>query len=60
LSHGVFLAGERARRKRCEKRYRDHHLAVGDYQLLDITALGRQEDLPQPMAWVKLRDEYAR
>jgi predicted dithiol-disulfide oxidoreductase (DUF899 family) len=30
------------------------------YQLLDITALGRQEeDLPHPMAWVKLRDEYA-
>jgi predicted dithiol-disulfide oxidoreductase (DUF899 family) len=30
------------------------------YQLLDITALGRQEDdLPFPMAWVKLHDEYA-
>jgi len=30
------------------------------YQLLDITALGRQEgDLPYPMAWVKLHDEYA-
>ncbi len=30
------------------------------YQLLDVTALGRQEeDLPFPMAWVKLRDEYA-
>jgi predicted dithiol-disulfide oxidoreductase (DUF899 family) len=31
------------------------------YQLLDVTALGRQEeDLPHPMAWVKLRAEYAR
>ncbi len=31
------------------------------YQLLDITALGRQEeDLPSPMAWVRLHDEYAR
>ena len=31
------------------------------YQLLDVTALGRQEGaLPHPMAWVKLRDEYAR
>ncbi len=30
------------------------------YQLLDITALGRHEDdLPTPMAWVKLHDEYA-
>jgi predicted dithiol-disulfide oxidoreductase (DUF899 family) len=30
------------------------------YQLLDITPLGRQEDeLPFPMAWVKLHDEYA-
>ncbi len=30
------------------------------HQMLDITALGRQEDdLPFPMAWVKLRDEYA-
>ena len=30
------------------------------YQLLDITPLGRQEDdLPNPMAWVKLHDEYA-
>ena len=30
------------------------------YQLLDITALGRQEeDLAHPMAWVKLHDEYA-
>jgi predicted dithiol-disulfide oxidoreductase (DUF899 family) len=30
------------------------------YQLLDITALGRHEDdLPFPMAWVKLHDEYA-
>ena len=30
------------------------------YQLLDITALGRQEDdLPYPMAWVKLREDYA-
>ena len=29
------------------------------YQLLDITALGRQEDdLPYPMAWVKLREDY--
>ncbi len=28
-------------------------------QLLDITALGRQEDdLPSPMAWVRLHDEY--
>ena len=33
----------------------------GAYQLLDITALGRQEeDLPSPMAWVRLHDEYAR
>ena len=31
------------------------------YQLLDITALGRhEEDLPSPMAWVKLHDEYGR
>jgi predicted dithiol-disulfide oxidoreductase (DUF899 family) len=31
------------------------------YQLLDITALGRQEDdLPSPMAWVRLHDEYGR
>jgi predicted dithiol-disulfide oxidoreductase (DUF899 family) len=31
------------------------------YQLLDITALGRhEEDLPWPMAWVRLRDEYGR
>ena len=31
------------------------------YQLLDISALGRQEeDLPSPMAWVRLHDEYAR
>jgi predicted dithiol-disulfide oxidoreductase (DUF899 family) len=30
------------------------------YQLLDLTAMGRQEDgLPSPMSWVKLRDEYA-
>jgi predicted dithiol-disulfide oxidoreductase (DUF899 family) len=30
------------------------------YHLLDITTLGRQEDqLPNPMAWVKLHDEYA-
>ena len=30
------------------------------YQLLDLTALGRQEDgLPFAMAWVKLREEYA-
>ena len=30
------------------------------YQLLDLTALGRQEDdLPSPMSWVRLRDEYA-
>ena len=29
------------------------------YQLLDLTALGRQEeDLPSPMAWVRLHDEY--
>ncbi len=29
------------------------------YQLLDLTALGRGEaDLPQPMAWVRLRDSY--
>ena len=28
------------------------------YQLLDITALSRQEeDLPHPMVWVKLRDD---
>ena len=32
----------------------------GAYHLLDITALGRHEDdLPFPMAWVKLHDEYA-
>ncbi len=31
------------------------------YQLLDLTTLGRQEDdLPSPMAWVRLHDEYAR
>ena len=31
------------------------------YQLLDLTALGRQEDdLPSPMAWVRLHDEYGR
>ncbi len=31
------------------------------YQLLDVTALGRQEEnLPHSMAWVRLRDEYAR
>jgi predicted dithiol-disulfide oxidoreductase (DUF899 family) len=30
------------------------------YQVLDLTALGRQEDdLPMAMSWVKLRDEYA-
>jgi predicted dithiol-disulfide oxidoreductase (DUF899 family) len=30
------------------------------YQILDLTALGRQEDgLPNPMSWVRLRDEYA-
>lgn len=30
------------------------------YQLLDITALGRQEEaLPTPMAWVRLHDEYS-
>ena len=30
------------------------------YQLLDLTALGRQEkDLPNPMSWVRLHDEYA-
>jgi predicted dithiol-disulfide oxidoreductase (DUF899 family) len=30
------------------------------YQLLDLTALGRrEEDLPNPMAWVRLHDEYA-
>ncbi len=29
------------------------------YQLLDITALGRQEEnLPHSMAWVRLHDEY--
>ena len=29
------------------------------YQLLDITARGRQEDdLPFPMSWVRLHDEY--
>jgi predicted dithiol-disulfide oxidoreductase (DUF899 family) len=29
------------------------------YQLLDLTALGRQEEgLARPMAWVKLHDEY--
>ena len=31
------------------------------YQLLDLTALGRQEDdLPSPMGWVKRHDEYGR
>ncbi len=30
------------------------------YQILDLTALGRHEDeLPSPMSWVRLRDEYA-
>ena len=30
------------------------------YAYLDLTAFGRQEDgLPNPMSWVKLRDEYA-
>jgi predicted dithiol-disulfide oxidoreductase (DUF899 family) len=30
------------------------------YNYLDLTALGRQEDeLPFPMSWVRLRDEYA-
>jgi predicted dithiol-disulfide oxidoreductase (DUF899 family) len=30
------------------------------YQILDLTALGRQEDdLPFSMSWVKLRNEYA-
>ncbi len=30
------------------------------YQILDLTALGRQEDeLPSAMSWVRLRDEYA-
>jgi predicted dithiol-disulfide oxidoreductase (DUF899 family) len=30
------------------------------YAYLDLTALGRQEDnLPNPMSWVRLRDEYA-
>ena len=30
------------------------------YQILDLTAFGRQEEgLPFAMAWVKLRDEYA-
>ena len=30
------------------------------YQLLDVTALGRQEEsLSHPMAWVRLHDEYA-
>ena len=30
------------------------------YAYLDLTALGRHEDgLPNPMSWVKLRDEYA-
>lgn len=46
----------------------DHPVATLDecalnpaYQLLDITALGRQEEeLAHPMAWVKLHDEYAR
>jgi predicted dithiol-disulfide oxidoreductase (DUF899 family) len=29
------------------------------YQLLDLTALGRQEgDLPHTMSWVRLHDEY--
>ncbi len=29
------------------------------YQILDLTALGRQEDdLPMAMSWVRLRDEY--
>lgn len=31
------------------------------YQLLDLTALGRQEEgLAHPMAWVRLHDEYGR
>jgi predicted dithiol-disulfide oxidoreductase (DUF899 family) len=30
------------------------------YAYLDLTALGRQEEgLPNPMSWVRLRDEYA-
>ena len=30
------------------------------YNYLDLTPLGRQEDdLPHPMSWVRLRDEYA-
>jgi predicted dithiol-disulfide oxidoreductase (DUF899 family) len=30
------------------------------YNYLDLTTLGRQEDdLPFPMSWVRLRDEYA-
>ncbi len=30
------------------------------YNLLDLTALGRQEEgLPFSMSWVRLRDEYA-
>ena len=30
------------------------------YNLLDLTALGRQEEgLPSSMSWVRLRDEYA-
>jgi predicted dithiol-disulfide oxidoreductase (DUF899 family) len=28
------------------------------YNYLDLTPLGRQEDGPFPMSWVKLRDEY--
>ncbi len=33
----------------------------GTYQYLDLTPKGRDEDgLPYPMAWVRLRDDYAR
>ncbi|RFB78948.1 DUF899 domain-containing protein [Methylovirgula sp. 4M-Z18] len=28
------------------------------YQFLDLTAMGRHEDGPHPMAWVRLHDEY--
>lgn len=35
-------------------------LANATYQLLDLVPKGRNEaDLPQPMAWVKFKDEYA-
>lgn len=35
-------------------------LANATYQLLDLTPKGRDEsELPQPMAWVKFKDEYS-